>query len=108
MMPEIAPLSVKITMYRIIQEALANTFRHAGTAEQFVKVWLEDESLHAEVEDSGIGFDLNADVQDGRLGLRVMRERVELLGGSFEIKTTPDEGTCIHFSLPIQEPESST
>ena len=107
-MPEIAPLSVKITMYRIIQEALANTFRHAGTAEQFVKVWLEDESLHAEVEDSGIGFDLDAEVQNGRLGLRVMRERVELLGGSFEIETTPDEGTRIHFSLPLQEPDSSS
>ncbi len=107
-MPEIAPLSVKITMYRIIQEALANSFRHAGTAEQSVKVWLEDESLHAEVEDSGIGFDLDADVQNGRLGLRVMRERVELLGGSFEIETTPDEGTRIHFSLPLQESDSSS
>jgi signal transduction histidine kinase len=100
--PEQSSLPVKITVYRLVQEALNNTFRHAGGVGQQVQVSQEGAQLLVEISDQGPGFDPEqAASQDGRLGLRGMRERVESLGGSFQIRSSLGQGTTIEASLPF-------
>ncbi len=100
-----APLPVKITLYRVLQESLANSFRHAGKAEQRVDIASVDGQLVVEVADSGPGFDPRSAVAEGHLGLAGIRERVEILGGTFELQTAPGRGTAIRVSLPLAVPE---
>jgi signal transduction histidine kinase len=101
-MPEQANLSVKITAYRVIQEALNNAHRHAGGVGQ--KVWAQSNGNRVEIEisDKGSGFDKSKPIDwEDHLGLAGMRERVESLGGAFLIESAPSQGTKVtaHLSL---------
>ena len=98
-------LPVKIALYRLLQESLANGFRHAAGLGQRVEVGTEDGSVVAVISDRGRGFDPQAAARKGRLGLVGMRERVEILGGSFELHSKPGEGTMIKVRLPSDVPE---
>jgi signal transduction histidine kinase len=100
-MPREAPLPVKITLFRLLQESLANGFRHGGGADQRVTLNTCDGQLLVEVADSGTGFDLQTAVAEGHLGLAGMRERVEILGGTFNVESAPGRGTVIRASLPM-------
>ena len=62
----------------------------------------EENSIRVVIQDWGIGFE-PADVPPDRFGLRGIRERARLLGGSATIETAPDRGTCILVKLPIIE-----
>lgn len=109
--PEQAALPLKITTYRLIQEALNNAARHAGGAGQRVRVAREKDQLVVEVSDSGPGFAVDqAGVDGGRLGLFGMRERVESLGGVFQVRSQtgdgPGRGTTILARLPCQGSET--
>jgi len=97
-------LPVKITLYRFIQESLANGFRHGGGADQRVDVSNANGQLTVTVSDSGTGFDPRKVDTDGHVGLEGMRERVEILGGSFQLQTAPGQGTVIQVSLPMPLP----
>jgi len=103
--PETAPLSVKITLYRILQESLANSFKHASGASPTVTVATRDDDLFLEISDDGPGFDADDPPRDGSLGLAGMRERVEVLGGRFEITSLPDQGTRVQVWLPLEGEE---
>jgi signal transduction histidine kinase len=103
-LPENVPLSVKITLYRIVQEALANGYRHANGAQQMVRLAQVDDELYLEVTDSGDGFDPKRVPGNGHLGLAGMRERVEILGGRFVVDSGPKQGTKIRTYLPINVP----
>ena len=99
--PEPASLPLKITVYRVIQEALANAYLHADGRGQKVSVTLEADQLHIEVSDLGPGFDWNDDKQDGEhLGLEGMRQRVESIGGTFQIQSEIGQGTQVVADLP--------
>jgi signal transduction histidine kinase len=98
--------SVKITLYRLIQESLANGFRHGGGCDQRVDVANVDGRLILTVSDCGVGFDPRNTNTKEHLGLEGMRERVEILGGSFQLQTAPGQGTVIRVSLPIQLPRT--
>lgn len=103
--PEQVALPVKITVYRLVQEALANAYRYAGVEEFYVRLRGEDGWLWLEVEDHGKGFelpDLDAPVQenDAHIGLRGMKERVQLVKGHFELHSRPGEGTRIVAKVP--------
>ena len=104
-LPQTAPLSVKITLYRIIQESLNNGLRHADGAGQQVRVALVKDGLRIEVMDNGPGFDPDRLAVDGRLGLVGMRERVRVLGGQFTVKSRPGEGAIVQAVLPLTVPE---
>ena len=97
------PAPVKITLYRLLQEALSNSYRHSRGARPSVKIWQEDECLKAEISDHGVGFVLDSAEKSGGLGLMTMRERVELLQGNFKIRTNLGEGTSVQIALPIDE-----
>jgi signal transduction histidine kinase len=104
-LPSRVPLAVKIALIRTLQEALSNATRHAPGAEQVVRAWGQGGHLYMEVTDGGPGFDLSktADFDSGHLGLAGMRERAELLGGSFTVRTAPGAGTTVRACWPLVE-----
>ena len=101
--PQEAPLPVRITLFRVLQESLANGFRHGGGCNQRVSVTGSAGELAVEVADDGKGFDPKALKPDGHFGLDWMRERVELLGGSFEGHSAIGRGTAVRVSLPLTQ-----
>ena len=103
--PEEVALPVKITIYRLIQEALANAYHHAGVEVFYVRLWSEDDWIWLEVEDHGKGFetpDLASPLeeQDAHIGLRGMYERVRLVNGEFHLESRPGQGTRILAKVP--------
>ena len=100
-----AGLATKITVYRLLQESLANSRRHAPGETPRIRVWRESDQVLLEVVDQGDGFDPQAVTQSGRLGLTFMQERVRLLGGTFELETAPGRGTRICARLPLSADE---
>lgn len=101
-MPETAPLSVKITMFRVLQEGLANSYKHAGNASRRVAMTTANGHIVLDIADDGPGFDPGVGLRDDALGLQGMRERVEMLGGSFDVTSALGEGTRLRALLPLQ------
>lgn len=105
--PENAPLPVKITVFRIIQEALSNAYRHAGGVGQRVLVQYVHNHLNVSIVDNGPGFAQSPGAEwDEHLGLAGMRERAESLGGAFRISSEPSTGTRITAELPLDANEN--
>jgi signal transduction histidine kinase len=97
-------LPLKITLYRLLQESLANGFRHAGGVDQRVALSHAGSHLIVEVRDRGPGFHASETPTSGRVGMAGMRERVQALGGLFELETAVGHGTLIRATLPTQVP----
>ena len=103
-LPEQAPLATKIALYRIIQEALTNAWRHGGGRDLRLEVVRQGSDLRVDVSDAGPGFDpakLNG--EGDHLGLTGMRERAESLGGRFHVESRPDGGTRVVALLPLAD-----
>ena len=101
--PGDAPIVAKIGLYRVLQEALSNAARHTGGAEIHVRLTADDAAIGLEVLDRGPGFDGSATRADA-LGLAGMRERAELLGGTFSIgRRTDGPGTRVWFTIPRRD-----
>ncbi|NKL00825.1 sensor histidine kinase [Rhizobium leguminosarum bv. viciae] len=95
------PPAVKICIYRFIQEALNNAYRHGGGVQQAVKAVSRDGHVRVEVSDHGDGFD-PTEVRPTSLGLVGLRERVDSLGGSFDIKTGEGGTTVTMIFEPME------
>jgi signal transduction histidine kinase len=93
------PLWMKETLYRIAQEALHNTVKHARAENVGLLLKQENEGIMLEVRDDGIGFDPSGSFP-GHLGLESMRERAERLGGALEVESRPGNGTRILVRVP--------
>lgn len=100
--PGDASRALKITVYRLIQEALANSWRHARGSPQRVTLERAGDQVVVAIEDRGPGFDPAAAAESDRLGLAFMRERVRLLGGVFELLSEPGGATRIVARLPVE------
>jgi signal transduction histidine kinase len=100
-----APISVKITVYRLLQESLTNCWRHAPGGSPRVQVQKSNGEVLVSITDHGAGFNPQSAAIAGRLGLAFMRERVRLLGGVFEIDSAPGRGTRIVARLPLSTEE---
>jgi signal transduction histidine kinase len=101
-LPAQAPLATKIALYRIVQEALNNAWRHAEGAVPTVTVTGSEDRLVIEVADPGPGFDpAITQGSESHLGLVSMRERAESLGGQFHIDSAPGRGTRAIATLPL-------
>ncbi len=94
---------VEIAAYRVVQEALTNVARHAGTARVTVRLMANQQRLLVEIEDQGQGFDWKH-VMATSTGLSSMQERVGLLSGVLRIETSPERGTHIFAELPLKAP----
>jgi signal transduction histidine kinase len=102
---EVAPKSLKIVIYRILQEAMNNIAKHSGASLVSLSLTQEENRVALTIQDNGQGFDLSerlsrAGSQRG-LGLTSMRERADLSGGTFTIESVKDEGTTIQISWPV-------
>ena len=98
---------LKITIFRIVQEATSNALKHAEADRIKVSLELEGGSLELSIKDNGRGFDAGAaakgrDFHHG-LGLQSMKERAELSGASYEIQSAPGKGTRIRARWPSPE-----
>lgn len=100
------PEAVETALFRITQEALSNVVKHAAATQAVITLQLEDGSVTCTVEDNGRGLRHNAhslaSVAPGHLGLIGMRERATLLGGQFELTSTPGAGTRVRVSIPLE------
>ncbi|HSN56364.1 MAG TPA: sensor histidine kinase [Candidatus Sulfomarinibacteraceae bacterium] len=100
-LPASTPVAVKITLYRFLQEALNNAYRHARGVGQRVAVWSKDSRICVRVADDGPGFDIADEMMaPTRLGLRGLRDRVEILGGDLVVDSSPGAGTRLTACLP--------
>jgi signal transduction histidine kinase len=91
--------ALEVTLYRVVQEALNNVIKHAGTERAEVRIAESGGDVELEVRDEGAGFDPSA-VTTG-FGLTGLRERVEQLGGTVEIASGPARGTVVQARVPV-------
>ncbi len=98
--PDDLPDDHKTCVYRIVQEALRNTVRHARAKSVRITLSISDESLHLAIRDDGQGF---RPERDKGLGLLGMEERVAHLNGEFHIESHVGRGTTIQVELPFAQ-----
>lgn len=102
------PARYELALFRVVQEALNNVIKHAGTSKAEVTLLITDRLALLEIEDRGVGFDLTRLQRErheqglSALGLTTMRERVELLGGTFAVESRPGAGTRIRVQVPME------
>ena len=102
---------VNLMCYRTIQECVANVLKYAEAANVDIFLRIEEENVVLTVEDDGIGFDRETAEKarlNRHLGLVSMRERTELLLGTFLLETSPGRGTKITMILPIDEGDDAS
>src|SRR5918997_3202335 len=92
------PLETKEALYRIAQEALHNTVKHARASRADLKLECDARGIALQVSDDGAGFDPEESFS-GHLGLKSMRERVARLGGTLRVESAPGEGTTIYVRI---------
>jgi signal transduction histidine kinase/YHS domain-containing protein len=97
----LAPQS-ELALFRIVQEAWNNIRRHAQATHADFTFAYQHDGLHVTITDDGVGFArvAEADAPDGHWGLRGMRERAELTGGTLDVTSQPGGGTRLHLHIP--------
>ena len=95
------PASIDLSAYRIVQEALTNTLRHAGTAATRIVLRFEPDELAVEVLDDGNGVGASSGQGSGLAG---MRERVALVGGTLVAEQVPGGGFRVAARMPLRAP----
>ena len=96
--------NVEITLYRIVQEAVYNVIKHSMATEVKVDLILKDKVLRLVIVDNGRGFDVEkhaGSYDPNKLGLRGIKERTDILKGSFFIESAPERGTKLTITLPL-------
>jgi NarL family two-component system sensor histidine kinase LiaS len=89
-------------LFRIAQEALSNTLRHAKATKMAMKLERDGKKAKLSFTDNGVGFDLEEKKQ-ASYGLLTMEERINELGGNIQVHTAPGEGTAIEMWLPLED-----
>ena len=93
--------NTEIMIYRIIQEMLNNTIKHANASKISLHIIRQDDKIDIEYMDNGIGFEEVKLSRDKNLGLSGIRTRVEFLGGTVDLISTPKEGTRYKIWIPL-------
>jgi two-component system sensor histidine kinase DegS len=91
---------LEVMIFRAIQELLSNVARHSQASQVKVQIDAMETMVRVNVEDNGRGFDVDKIGDKGGMGLKVIRDRVEMLGGSIEIHSVIGQGTHILFQIP--------
>jgi signal transduction histidine kinase len=97
---ELVPNSVKINLYRIIQESLQNINKYANADAIRVEIKKEEGVLFLAIRDDGVGFNVNK-AKKG-IGLMNIRSRIDECLGTLDIKSKAGEGTVITITVPIE------
>ncbi|MDT7042092.1 sensor histidine kinase [Candidatus Nitronereus thalassa] len=99
------PPKTKVFLFRIVQEALQNSSKHAKASQAFVHIVVNHDMLTASIRDNGVGFDVQAVSRDpekwDHFGLRGMKERAKLLGGEARLQSSKGKGTTITVRIPL-------
>jgi two-component system sensor histidine kinase DegS len=93
---------LEVMIFRAIQELLGNAVRHGQCSAIKLHVDLGNEKARISVDDNGKGFDQDSMKLARNLGLKLIRERAEMLGGTFEIDSQAGRGTRVVFSVPVR------
>jgi PAS domain S-box-containing protein len=93
--------SINITLYRIVQECLTNVARHAAARRVEISLRRDGDRVELVVRDDGRGLDERHESEAARFGIMGMRERVQSLGGEFELTSDPGAGVTVRASVPI-------
>jgi signal transduction histidine kinase len=97
---------VRISLFRIYQQAMGNIIRHAQANHIIVRFYYDHQKASLEVEDDGIGFDVPTNLlrlaRQDHLGIAGAAERAELLGGKLFIRSKPGKGTLVHAVVPLK------
>lgn len=99
--------TLKVNLFRIVQEALHNAAKHSGADRITVDLRQRGGEWHLDIEDDGLGFDPSpprVPGEEGGYGLTTMRERTELFGGTLTLASAPGEGTRVHACWPLEAP----
>jgi PAS domain S-box-containing protein len=94
------PLFIKEIIFRVAQEALHNVIKHAYATHIDLQLFQTNDLLILEVKDNGSGFEIS-NAYPGHLGMKSMQERVDQAKGSFEIQSSPGQGTTIRVLIPV-------
>ncbi|MHB1418531.1 MAG: sensor histidine kinase [Bacillota bacterium] len=103
-LPDRLPTEFEITVFRVIQEGLTNIAKHACATEAKIIIAAGPDCIHAQVEDNGVGFNVNAAFSNKNkksLGLFGIQERLALIGGPVDIQSTPGDGTVLSLTIPL-------
>jgi PAS domain S-box-containing protein len=98
----------ELLIYRIVQEALRNIWRHSKASRAHVSIEFNGDSTTVQISDNGIGFQIGENlkfVRVGKIGLAGMQERASLLGGSLDIASRPGQGTTVTLKISSQSLE---
>jgi len=96
--------ALRTMLYRVAQEALTNVARHAKASQVEVRIESLSGNIRMEIHDDGQGFEVNGNSsarKHNRLGLLGMRERVEMLGGTFGVDSAPGQATTVRVEIPL-------
>ncbi|MEH6811476.1 MAG: cache domain-containing protein [Motiliproteus sp.] len=100
--PQRLPEQIEITLYRVVQESLTNIEKHADASVINLNIYCLNKTVRLEISDNGSGFRSAQGNCIQGIGLRTMRERVELLGGSFKLDSELGNGTRIAAELELE------
>jgi signal transduction histidine kinase len=92
---------IALCLFRVAQEGLRNVKRHSGASRAEVRLEGMRQAISLSIADKGMGFDSHASRARAGLGIRSMQERLRLLGGHFEIRSQPGQGTVIRVWVPL-------
>jgi signal transduction histidine kinase len=97
----------EIAIYRIFQEIFTSMEKHANADYVKIEIKKQNSSVSFQIEDNGKGFDIERIelnyLNEKRLGLASLKERVRMLGGRFKIQSQLNEGTKINFTIPFEK-----
>ena len=92
---------LEVVVFRSVQELLTNALAHSQASEIKVQLDVPDTEIRVSVDDNGKGFDTSILEARSNLGLKLIKERAEMLGGNFELDSVIGHGTRVFFRIPI-------
>ncbi len=105
------PEGVEIVLYRVVQQGVTNTVQHAKASRVQVELDWRESELSMSISDDGVGFDVDHPGETphtGHFGLVTLKDRIEGLGGSFALESTPSVGTTIKATVPTKSQASES
>jgi two-component system sensor histidine kinase DegS len=92
---------VEVMVFRAMQELLSNAVEQNQATLVKIQLDMGDATVKLSVDDNGKGFDTDALGKDENLSLKLIKERTEMLGGAFEINSSPGKGARVTLSIPV-------
>lgn len=96
------PAAMEEELYRITQEALNNSLKHAAATAVIITFSTHGDQISLEITDNGVGFDLTTTAGNRGIGLHSMGERTQKLGGAFSLRSAPGQGTTVRVQAPFR------